>query len=148
MSLGEGSRTIPPSSTLRSYAIFGIVLYAFGLVLNEIGRNLTQLWLIPYADTLGGLGFVVALYTATLAGAGTRLIVLIGLLYGVGLFYAGDATFLATGFQIGSNNMTHYVGVGLIGFTMVLLVALAFLMTRQKKSRTGQARIDPGSSSQ
>ena len=146
MSQGEGARTIPPSSTLRSYAIFGIVLYAFGLVLNEIGRNLTQLWLIPYADTLGGLGFVVALYTAAIAGVGTRLIVLIGLLYGVGLFYAGDATYLATGFQIGSNNMTHYVGVGLIGFTMILLVALAFLMTRQKRPRAVQARTDPGSS--
>lgn len=147
MSLGEGARTIPPSSTLRSYAIFGIVLYAFGLVLNEIGRNLTQLWLTPYADTLGGLGFVVALYTATLAGAGTRLIVLIGLLYGIGLFYVGDATYLATGFQIGSTDTTHYIGAGLIGFTMILLVALAFLMTRQKKSRTSQSRTDPGSPS-
>lgn len=146
MSLAEGARTIPPNSTLRSYAIFGIVLYAFGVVLSEIGRNLTQLWLIPYADTLGGLGFVVALYTAALAGVGTRLVVLIGVLYGVGLFYTGDATYLATGFQIGSNNMTHYVGVGLVGFTMILLVALAFLMTRQKKSRPSQTRVDPGSS--
>jgi hypothetical protein len=147
MSLGEGARTIPPSSTLRSYAIFGIVLYGFGLVLNEIGRNLAQLWLLPYADTIGGLGFVVALYTAALAGVGTRLIVLIGLLYGVGLFYVGDATYLATGFQVGSSNTTHYVGAGLIGFTMMLLVALAFLMTRQKKSQTGHARVDPGSPS-
>jgi hypothetical protein len=147
MSLGEGARTIPPSSTLRSYAIFGIVLYGFGLVLNEIGRNLAQLWLLPYADTIGGLGFVVALYTAALAGVGTRLIVLIGLLYGVGLFYVGDATYLATGFQVGSMSTTHYVGAGLIGFTMVLLVALAFVMTRQKKSHSSQARVDPGSSS-
>jgi len=146
MSLAEGARTIPPSSTLRSYAIFGIVLYAFGVMLFEIGRNLTQLWLIPFADTIGGLGFVVALYTAALAGVGTRVIVFIGVLSGVGLFYIGDATYLATGFQIGSNNMTHYVGIGIVGLAMILLVALSFLMTRQKKPRI-QPRVDPGSPS-
>ena len=147
MGQAEGARSIPPSSTLRSYAIFGIVLYAFGLVLNEIGRSLTQLWLVPYADTISGLGFVVALYTASLAGVGTRLIVVIGLLYGIGTFYVDDATYLATGFQIGSTGTTHDIGLGLVGLTMILLVGLAFTLTRQKKTRSSQPRVDPGSSS-
>src|SRR5260370_7981521 len=87
MSLAEGAKPALPSSTIRSYAMIGIVLYAFGLVLNEIGNGLTQLWLVPYADTISALGFVIALYTATLAGLGTRLTALIGLVYGIGIFY-------------------------------------------------------------
>src|SRR5436190_2804072 len=83
MSLAEAAKPAPPSSTIRSYAMIGIVLYAFGLVLNEIGNGLTQLWLVPYADTISALGFVIALYTAALAGLGTRLTVLIGLIYGI-----------------------------------------------------------------
>src|SRR5947208_6399128 len=90
MSLAEAAKPALPSSTLRSYAMIGIVLYAFGLVLNEIGNGLAQRWLVPYADTISALGFVIALYTATLAGLGTRLTVVIGLIYGIGLFYVSD----------------------------------------------------------
>src|SRR5216683_2713023 len=108
MSLAEGAKPALPSSTIRSYAMIGIVLYAFGLVLNEIGNGLTQLWLVPYADTISALGFVIALYTATLAGLGTRLTVL-------------------------------------IGFTMILLIALAFYLTRVKSARGTLPKQDPGS---
>ena len=148
MSLAEGAKLAPPNSTLRSYAMIGIVLYAFGLVLNEIGRNLSQAWLIPYADTISGLGFVIALFTASLSGVGTRLMVLIGLIYGVGTFYVGesDATYAASGYQIGSLSTNHDVGLGLVGFTLILLVALSFYLTRQKKAPTTQPRVDPGSS--
>jgi len=104
MSLAEAAKPALPSSTIRSYAMIGIVLYAFGLVLNEIGNGLTQLWLVPYADTISALGFVIALYTATLAGLGTRLTVLIGLVYGIGIFYVSEPenTYTASGFRIGS----------------------------------------------
>ena len=147
MSLAEGAKPALPSSTIRSYAMIGIVLYAFGLVLNEIGNGLTQLWLVPYADTISALGFVIALYTATLAGLGTRLTVLIGLIYGVGIFYVSepDATYLASGLRISSYNTTHYVGLGLIGFTMILLIALAFYLTRVKSARGALPKQDPGS---
>ena len=148
MSLAEGAKPALPSSTIRSYAMIGIVLYAFGLVLNEIGNGLTQLWLVPYADTISALGFVIALYTATLAGLGTRLTVLIGLIYGIGIFYVSepDATYLASGLRISSYNTTHYVGLGLIGFTMILLIGLAFYLTRVKRAHTTQPKTDPGSS--
>lgn len=45
------------------------------------------------------LGFVIALYTASLAGLGTRLTVLIGLIHGIGIFYVGepDTTYVASG---------------------------------------------------
>ncbi len=149
MSLAEASKPALPSSTIRSYAMIGIVLYAFGLVLNEIGNGLTQLWLVPYADTISALGFVIALYTATLAGLGTRLTVLIGLVYGIGIFYVSepDATYAASGIRIGSFNMTHYVGLGLIGFTMIFLIALAFYLTRMKSARGTLPKQDPGSTS-
>ena len=149
MSLAEAAKPALPSSTIRSYAMIGIVLYAFGLVLNEIGNGLTQLWLVPYADTISALGFVIALYTAALAGLGTRLTVLIGLVYGIGFFYVSEpeATYSASALKIGSYNMTHNVGLGLIGFTMILLIGLAFYLTRAKSSRGTPSKQDPGSSS-
>ena len=149
MSLAEGAKPALPSSTIRSYAMIGIVLYAFGLVLNEIGNGLTQLWLVPYADTISALGFVIALYTAALAGLGTRLTVLIGLIYGIGIFFVSepDATYTASGLKIGSYNMTHDVGLGLIGFTMIFLIALAFYLTRAKSRHGANSKVDPGSSS-
>jgi hypothetical protein len=127
--------------------MIGIVLYAFGFVLNSIGNSLTQFWLIPYATTISALGFVVALYTASLAGLGTRLVVLIGLVYGIGTFYVvePDLTYANSGVQIGSANMSHYVGLGLVGFTMVLLVALAFYFTRVKSPHSSLPKVDPGS---
>jgi hypothetical protein len=149
MSLAEGAKPALPNSTIRSYAMIGIVLYAFGLVLNEIGNGLTQLWLVPYADTISALGFVIALYTAALAGLGTRLTVLIGLIYGIGIFFVSepDATYAASGLKIGSYNMTHDVGLGLIGFMMVFLIALAFYLTRAKSTHGSPSRQDPGSAS-
>jgi len=149
MSLAEAAKPALPSTTLRSYAMIGIVLYAFGLVLNEIGNGLTQLWLVPYADTIGALGFVIALYTATLAGLGTRLTVLIGLIYGIGIFFVSepDTTYAASGLKISSYNMTHNVGLGLIGFTMIFLIALAFYLTRAKSAHRALPRQDPGSTS-
>src|SRR2546425_10994656 len=126
MSPAEASKPALPSSTLRSYAMIGIVLYAFGLVLNEIGNGLTQLWLVPYADTISALGFVIALFPATLAGLGTRFTVLMGLIYGIRIFYVSepDATYAASGLKITAYNTTHAVGPALIGFSMILLIAL------------------------
>ena len=147
MSLAEAAKASLPSSTLRSNAMIGIVLYAFGLVLNEIGKNLSQLWLVPYADTISGLGFVIALYTASLSGVGTRLMVVIGLIYGIGTFYVGesDATYASSGAQIGSGGLSHDVGLGLVGFTLIFLVALSFYLTRVRTRHGGRPMQDPGS---
>src|SRR5256886_15058630 len=109
MSLAEASKPVLPSSTVRSYAMIGIVLYAFGLVLNEIGNNLTLLWLVPHADTISALSFVIGLFTAAPAGRGTHLTVLIGLIYGIGIFYVNepDPSFPAPGLKIGS--YSHHI---------------------------------------
>src|SRR4029077_6613586 len=149
ISMAETTKQPLPSSTLRSYAMIGIVLSAFSVLLNEIGNGLTQLWLVPYADTISALGFVIALYTATLSGVGTRLMVVLGLIYGVGTFYVSepDATYVASGLKIASYNTTHDVGLGLICFTLVLLIALAFYLTRVKRVRTLMPKQDPGSAS-
>ena len=147
--MAELAKPALPSSTLRSYAMIGIVLYAFGLVLYEIGNGLTQFWLVPYAVTISALGFVVALYTASLAGVGTRLMVLIGLIYGIGTFYVSGLPngYSSSGVQIGSDSLSHDVGLGLIGFTMILLVGLAFYLTRLKRARSASPKQDPGSAS-
>ncbi|HYY92813.1 MAG TPA: hypothetical protein VE955_12565 [Candidatus Dormibacteraeota bacterium] len=147
MSLTETVKVALPSSTLRSYAMIGIVLYAFGVLLNEIGNNLTQFWLVPYADTISALGFVIALYTASLTGVGTRLMVLIGIVYGLGTFYVSEppATYAASGLQIGTYNTTHTIGLALIGFALIFLIALAFYFTRVKRAHTPPQKMDPGS---
>src|SRR2546425_12637542 len=104
MRLAESAKRARPSSMIRSYVMTGILLYAFGLVLNEIGNGLAQLWLVPYADTISGLGFVIALYTASLAGLGTRFTVLIELIYRIGIFYGSEPgqTYAVSGLKIGS----------------------------------------------
>jgi hypothetical protein len=135
MSTAASAGPTLPNSTVRSYALIGIVLYAFGFVLNGIGNSLSQYWLVPYADTVTALGFVVALYTATLAGISTRTVVLIGLLYGVGTFYLGEphSTHIASGLGFGLEHMTHIdIGLGLVTTATVLLVALAYYKTRTK----------------
>jgi hypothetical protein len=92
---------------------------------------------------------VIALYTAALAGLGTRLTVLIGLIYGIGIFYVSepDATYAASGLKIASYNTTHNVGLGLIGLTMILLIGLAFYLTRVKSAHRTLPKQDPGSTS-
>ncbi len=135
MGVAASANPVLPSSTVRSYALTGIVLYAFGFVLNGIGNGLDQFWLVPYADTISALGFVVAVYSASLAGVSTREIVVIGSVYGVGTFYLGEphSTHVASGLGLGLDHMTHiYVGLGLVTFTTVILVGLAFYRTRAK----------------
>jgi len=74
------------------------------------------------------------------------LTVLIGLVYGIGIFYVSEPenTYTASGFRIGS--YAHDIGLGLIGFTMIFLIALAFYLTRVKSSHR-TSKVDPGSSS-
>lgn len=134
------NETVPnpalPSSTVRSYALIGIVIYVFGFVLNGIGNGLDQLWLVPYADTMSGLGFVIALYTGSLAGMSTRGIALVGLVYGIGTFYLGEphSTHIASGIGFGLEHMTHiYLGLGLVTFATASLVLFVFYKTRPKK---------------
>ena len=146
MNMVESAKPALPSSTLRSYALIGIVLYAFGFVLNGIGNGLAQFWLVPYADTVGALGFVVAVYSASLAGVSTRVIAVIGLVYGIGTFYVGEphSTHVASGLGFGWAHMTHtYVGLGLISFATVLSAALTFYLTREKPSHPTQPRLEP-----
>ncbi len=132
-----------PSSTIRSYALIGIVIYIFGFVLNGIGNGLDQLWLVPFADTMSGLGFVIALYAATLAGLGTRGIAFMGVVFGLGTFYLGEphTTHAASGIGFGLTHMTHiYIGLGLVTFATASLILLVFYLTRTKR----QSKSEPG----
>lgn len=124
------SETVPnpalPSSTVRSYALIAIVIYVFGFVLNGIGNSLTQLWLVPYADTMSALGFVIAVFAASLAGVSARGIALVGVIYGVGTFYLGEphSTHVASGIGFGFEHMGHInMGLGLISFATASLVS-------------------------
>ncbi len=124
------SETVPnpalPSSTVRSYALIAIVIYVFGFVLNGIGNSLTQLWLVPYADTMSALGFVIAVFAASLAGVSARRVALVGVIYGVGTFYLGEphSTHVASGIGFGFEHMGHInMGLGLISFATASLVS-------------------------
>jgi len=68
-------------------------------------------------------------------------------IYGIGFFYVSepDATYAASGLKISSYNTTHFIGLGLIGFTMIVLIALAFYLTRAKSAHRALPKQDPGS---
>jgi len=137
MTCSEMASALPalPSSTVRSYALIGMVIYVFGFVLNGIGNGLEQFWLVPYADTMSGLGFIISLYAASLAGISTRGIALMGVVYGIGTFYIGEphSTHIASGIGFGFEHMTHiYIGLGLITLVTASLAALVFYKTRKR----------------
>src|SRR5260370_16386435 len=100
------------------------------MLLKQGGQGPVQIRLLPPPAVTSVGGFVLASSTATLAGLGTRLTVLIGLVYGIGIFYVSepDATYAASGLKIASYNMTHYVGLGLIGFTMIFFIRPPFFL--------------------
>jgi len=56
-----------------------------------------------------------------------------------------DLTYANSGVQIGSASMSHSVGLGLVGFTMILLAALAFYFPRVKSPHSSKSKVDPGS---
>lgn len=75
---------------------------------------------------MSALGFVIAVFAASLAGVSARGIALVGVIYGVGTFYLGEphSTHVASGIGFGFEHMGHInMGLGLISFATASLVS-------------------------
>jgi len=75
----------------RKLALAGIVLFLVGFILGGVGNQVSgALPVIPFADTLTALGFVLALFAASRAGSALREILVVGIVFGIGTFYVGE----------------------------------------------------------
>ena len=88
---------------------------------------------IPFADTITALGFVLALFAAARAGTRIRQILIVGIIYGIGTFYLGEphSTHIGSGFGLGLEHIQHIsLGLLLIMISTIVSVVLAYYHTR------------------
>jgi hypothetical protein len=123
----------------RKVALLGIVLFFVGFGLGGVGNQVQgALPVIPLADTLTALGFVLALFGASRAGSPLPQILVVGIIYGLGTFYAGEphATHIGSGFGLGLEHLTHiFIGLALMMAATVISVVLTFYHTRHLSPR-------------
>lgn len=117
----------------RTYALVGVGLFLLAWLLGGIGETQGLLELVPYADMSLGLGFVLALFGAAIAGTRLREVVPVGVLSGIGHFYKGQdhTTHIGSGWGLGLEHTPHILlGVVLIGVATAVATFLAFYHTR------------------
>lgn len=125
---GRGRRT-----RARRYALVGVGLFLLAWVLGGVGETQGLHVLVPFADTVLSLGFVLALLGAILAGASLWQVVAIGILSGVGHFYKGQdhATHILSGLGFGLEHTPHIlIGGVLLGIATAAAAVLAYHYTR------------------
>ena len=122
----------------RTLALAGIVLFLVGFILGGVGNQVSgALPVIPFADTLTALGFVLALFAASRAGSALREILVVGIVFGIGTFYVGEphSTHIGSGLGFGLEHLTHiFIGLTLMMTATALSVVLTFYHTKQSKS--------------
>jgi galactitol-specific phosphotransferase system IIC component len=122
-------------SSPRKLASLGIVLFFVGFALGGVGNQVSgALPVIPLADTLTALGFVLALVAASRAGSILREILVVGIVFGIGTFYAGEphSTHIGSGLGFGVEHLTHiFIGLALMMTATLISVALTFYHTRR-----------------
>jgi hypothetical protein len=102
----------------------------------RIGQTQELFVSVPFAEMSLGLGFVLALFGAVVAGASLWQIVPIGVLSGIGHFYKGQdhVTHIESGWGLGLEHTPHIIlGLILIGIATAAAAFLAFSHTRGKK---------------
>lgn len=122
----------------RRYALVGLGLFALAWLLGGIGETQGLRELVPYADTSLGLGFVLALFGAVVAGTPLKGIVPIGVISGIGHFYKGQEhiTHVQSGWGLGLEHTPHILlGGVLIGVATITAAVMAFYFTRGGDSR-------------
>lgn len=123
--------------TIRRLAFVGAGLFFVAWLLGGVGATQSLEGVVPYADTILGLGFVLAIVGAALAGATLVELAPVGLLSGVGHFYKGQdhATHVLSGWGLGFGHTQHILlGLILIGAATVLAAVIAFDRTRDGRS--------------
>jgi hypothetical protein len=122
-------------SSPRKLALMGIIFFLVGFGLGGVGNQIQgALPVIPLADTLTALGFVLALFAASRAGSSIQQILVVGIVYGVGTFYAGEphSTHVGSGLGFGLEHLTHiFIGLALMMTATVISVALTFYQTKR-----------------
>src|SRR6267378_5599194 len=117
----------------RNLAILGLVLFFVGFALGGVGNQAGALVVLPFADTITALGFVLALSAAVRAGSRIRQILIVGIVYGIGTFYLGEphSTHVDSGFGLGLEHIQHIsLGLLLIMISTAISVVLAYYHTR------------------
>ena len=129
-SMGKGMSFGSP----RNLAILGLVLFFVGFALGGVGNQVSgTLVVLPFADTITALGFVLALSAAVRAGSRIRQILIVGIVYGIGTFYAGEPhqTHIDSGFGLGLAHIQHiFLGLLLMMIATIISVVLAYYNTR------------------
>jgi len=123
----------------RKIALLGIVLFFVGFSLGGVGNQIQgALPVIPLADTLTALGFVLGLFGASRAGSTLQQILVVGIIFGIGTFYVGEphSTHIGSGLGLGLEHLTHiFIGLALMMTATVLSVVLTFYHTRRLAPR-------------
>jgi len=129
-SLGKGMGFGSP----RKLAVIGIILFFVGFALGGVGNQVQgALFVIPFADTITVLGFVLAVLAAARAGSRIRQILIVGIVFGIGTFYLGEphSTHVDSGFGLGLEHIQHiFLGLLLWMIATVISVVLAYYNTR------------------
>jgi hypothetical protein len=130
-------------NSLKKYAIIGLALNLIGFALGFAGQGLYQMGiesldsgiatLEPLGDLAFGLGLVIVIASAALAGVEMRYIAIAGAVIGIGLFFksALHEIHIASGIGFGLPHTAH-VGLGAILIT-VSAAALTIISLRSKR---------------
>ena len=129
-SMGKGMSFGSP----RKLAVLGLVLFFVGFALGGVGNQVSgALVVLPFADTITALGFVLALSAAVRAGSRIRQILIVGIVYGIGTFYVGESheNHVGSGFGLGLAHIQHIsLGLLLMIIATAVSVVLAYYHTR------------------
>lgn len=116
----------------RKYALLGVGVFLLGFLLGAVGSVFGLEPIVPFADVLVLLGFVLSVYGLVLAAGPPTQIVVVGALYGLGEFYKGQdhGTHIASGIGFGLPHPLHILmGLLIMTSATVLTAALAYYHT-------------------
>jgi hypothetical protein len=130
------------------HGITGLAIHLAGFALGFIGEGLVLQGvigiesgiavLVPFADSLYGLGLVIVVAIAARAGVPLKYLLVAGAVIGIGLFYksAVHEIHIASGLGFGLSHPLH-IGIGaiLITLSVAALVVLTLLYNKSLVKR-------------
>ncbi len=123
----------------RRIASFGLLSYFVGLILQSVG-NAAQIYpIVPFAIVLFALGYVLVVTEAVHAGASLRAMVVIGIIFGFGLFYVGEPHEVHVGSGLGFG-LSHFPGHIVLGEVLITIATLVAASIAIRKKGAGIAK--------